>query len=245
MSDVIEVIQDVTIVQIASDGPQGIQGPAGATGAKGDKGDQGDQGIQGIQGVKGDTGNTGATGAAGATGATGPSASLEWVSGSIYRVPSNTTGTISLVTNTTYYIPIFIPSALSIDRISISTSGTFAGTATVRLGIYSDSSGKPNTLLLDAGTVSATAASTVYSITTSVNIPTAGIYWIAANAQPAATTNSYVATLSPLQVAYLPSIGTTTSMYTGYAQSSVTGAFANAGSVGPSIVAPIIWVRRA
>jgi hypothetical protein len=45
MSDIIEVIKDVTTVTIASDGPQGPTGPTGATGAAGATGATGSSGV--------------------------------------------------------------------------------------------------------------------------------------------------------------------------------------------------------
>ena len=71
MSDIIEVIKDVTTVTIASDGPQGPTGPTGATGATGATGPTGPTGATGATGPTGATGATGPTGATGATGSSG------------------------------------------------------------------------------------------------------------------------------------------------------------------------------
>jgi len=102
------------------------------------------------------------------------------------------------------------------------------------LGIYADTQGKPSTLLLDAGTVSATVAGTVYAVTISQSL-SAGIYWLAANSQLAATTNTFYtssggSTSFALFGFGYPSAlnGTVTA---GYQQSGVTGAFANATSL--------------
>jgi hypothetical protein len=71
----------------------------------------------------------------------------------------------------------------------VSSTG-FVGTAVVRLGIYNNSSSdQPSTVLLDAGTVSPTAANTGYEITISQTL-SQGWYWLAINCQTAATTNS-------------------------------------------------------
>ena len=84
MSDVIEIIQDVTnltvsevvtTVSVASDGPQGPTGPTGATGPTGPTGSTGPQGATGATGstgAKGDTGATGATGSSGVIAVTAP-----------------------------------------------------------------------------------------------------------------------------------------------------------------------------
>jgi hypothetical protein len=92
--------------------------------------------------------------------------------------------------------------------------------------------GLPSTVLFDAGTVSCTAASTNYSITISQSV-TPGIYYLAANMQTAATTPSFWGILALYSPA-MPLIGNTTSdgPVQNYTQSSVTGAFATAGTLG-------------
>jgi hypothetical protein len=59
MSDIIEVIKDVTTVTIASDGPQGPQGPQGPTGATGATGPAGPTGSSGVISVVAPITNTG------------------------------------------------------------------------------------------------------------------------------------------------------------------------------------------
>jgi hypothetical protein len=157
---------------------------------------------------------------------------------------SGTSSTITFIANRTYYTPIFVPSGLSIDRISCLTNSTFSGTATVRLGIYADTAGKPSTLILDAGTVSATAASTAYTITTSATISTGGIYWLAFNTQTAATTNSFFGVTTPALNGVV-SIGVATSVYAGYYEASITGAFVDVVTTTLSGTNPIVFLRRA
>lgn len=84
----------------------------------------------------------------------------------------------------TYFIPVFLPAA-TVDRLSIRTGSSWGATSiTYRLGIYNaGTNNKPDTVLLDAGTVVATAASTTYEITVSQTISTAGYYWLAVNYQ--------------------------------------------------------------
>jgi hypothetical protein len=170
---------------------------------------------------------------------------LNWVSGSTYRLGTpSTNSSTTIVANRTYYTPIFIPSAMSIDRISCLTGSSFSGTAIIRLGIYADAAGLPSTLILDAGTVSATAAATGYTITISATIPTGGIYWLALNTQTAAATNTVASAASQIMNG-LPSIGTTTSIYSGYSESSITGAFVDV--VSPALSAttgPLVFLRR-
>jgi hypothetical protein len=134
-------------------------------------------------------------------------------------------------TNTTYYIPIFLPT-FSADRISFRTSG---GTTTgnYRMGLYNASSttGLPTTVAFDAGTVSVNAQNTDFSITISQSI-TAGYYYLAINRQSggyefitsgssAIQTPQFAATGATLN-------GSPTRMFT---QASVTGAFATATSL--------------
>jgi hypothetical protein len=64
MSDIIEVIKDVTTVTIASDGPQGPQGPTGNTGPTGPAGPPGADGVSGVISVVAPITNTGTSTAA-------------------------------------------------------------------------------------------------------------------------------------------------------------------------------------
>ena len=140
------------------------------------------------------------------------------------------------VVNNTDYFPISITRTNTFDRIAIQTAGTYAGTGTVRLGIYNNDSatGKPSTVVLDAGTVSTTAASTVYQITISQSL-SAGNYWIAFNMQTAATTSDYigVTTSTANNLGYVQSTtGAISPPDAGaWRQTGVTGAFATAGTL--------------
>lgn len=93
------------------------------------------------------------------------------------------------VANRAHYIPMFIGTETTFDRIAISTGTNFSGSGVWRLGIYNNANGAPTSLLLDAGTVSPTAASTVYPITINQTL-SVGWYWLAVVMQTVATTNS-------------------------------------------------------
>jgi len=114
-----------------------------------------------------------------------------------------------------------------IDEI-VAVSG-FLGTATVRLGIYADTSGIPSTLVLDAGTVSATAANATYQITINQTLST-GFYWLEFCQQSTApTTGAYsgnaASTINGNLSIFSGGTGAPTSnLISGYTQSSVTGA---------------------
>jgi hypothetical protein len=145
---------------------------------------------------------------------------------------------LTLTEDTTYYFPIFLP-AYALDRISIRTGGSHSGTSTVRLGLYNAdiSTGKPGTVYLDAGTVSATAINTNYEITIS-NTPPAGYYYFALNVQALTGTadfSSYSnsATERPIISFYQPTFASMNgqSVLNGYTESGITGAFATAGTL--------------
>lgn len=154
-------------------------------------------------------------------------------------------GGTTLIEDRTYYTPVYIPNALTVDRLVVRTGSGFVGTATVRLGIYNNTNGLPSTVLLDAGTVSATAASTDYSITISQALGI-GWYWLAMNVQTAATTNNFFALISSTATGTLADIGansTTASIASGYQQDTVTGAFGTATSLAVSATSGITWMR--
>jgi hypothetical protein len=173
---------------------------------------------------------------------------LEMVSGLYYRTLTNNAANITLVHQRTYYTPIFISSPKTVDRIAMVTGNTFSGSATVRLGIYNNTAGQPSTLLLDAGTVSPTAATTVYQITISQPLAV-GFYWLAfCQQETAPTTANYSgANLNaPLQNYY--NVGNslpTGNGGVGFSQSSVTGAFENATSLSLTTLSGHVWLRSA
>jgi hypothetical protein len=83
--------------------------------------------------------------------ATSP-AYLPFVSGSYYKSPGANNSGISCNLNSTNFGHFYVGQTTSFDRIGCST-GTVTTAGTARLGIYTDSGGKPGTLVLDAGTV--------------------------------------------------------------------------------------------
>jgi len=164
-----------------------------------------------------------------------------------YRTMLNgvTPAAVSSTEDVTHYTPIYFPNSCTLDRIVCRTGSTFSGTATVRLGIYNNTNGLPSTVLLDAGTVSATAASTDYSITISQAI-TGGWYWLAFNSQTNATTNTFqsvVATNGSGGNGDLGGNSTSGSLISGYTQNTVTGAFATATSLSAASTSTLTWIR--
>lgn len=176
---------------------------------------------------------------------------LEWQSGLHYTSPSNISGSIGPQEDWTYYIPMFSPTTVTLDRMLIRTASTFSGTGTVRLGLYSNTAGKPDALLLDAGTVTCTAADTTYSVTISQSVGP-GFFWAAVNSQTPAASNNFRShtnqTVNPID----PSVsgnsfgisnspGNTPYWY----QTGVNGAFSTASTTGKSDSAIAVLVRVA
>jgi hypothetical protein len=157
---------------------------------------------------------------------------------------------LAITHQTAYYTPIYIDQITTVDRIAIRTGNAFSGTASVRLGIYNndESTGKPSTVLLDAGTVAPIANLTTYQITISQSL-NPGFYWVVMCQQGTAPTNpTYFANVAGTAT-HNSYILTTTSpgsnVIVGFAQSSVTGAFSTAGTLTNGTLLPYVWLRTA
>ena len=146
----------------------------------------------------------------------------------------NINPTTGVAEDVTYYIPIWLP-VCTIDRIGFRTASGWSGTsAVVRLGLYNNGTDNvPTTLKFDAGTATATAASTSYEITVSQSITTAGVYWTAFNSQTltSMTTNTYYSTSGIGLITRTSSVNTTFNVSRGYSETGVTGAFGTAGTL--------------
>jgi hypothetical protein len=143
--------------------------------------------------------------------------------------------------------PIYVDSTTSFDRLAVRTASTFVGSTTARLGIFNNTNGLPSTVVLDAGTVAVTAASTIYEITISQSLD-AGFYWLCfAQQGTAPTTGTYIGTAAggaQFQNYYIVSQTAPNASGTfGYFQNSVTGAFATASSPTSVTTAPHVWIR--
>jgi hypothetical protein len=164
-----------------------------------------------------------------------------------YRTPVNQFTGTPITHQVLYYTPIFISQTTTLDRLAIFTGATFSGSSTVRVGIYNDTNGQPSTLLLDAGTVAPVAASAGYTITINQTLST-GFYWLAFCQQGTAPTASIYggAASSTSQGGNLLFAATTVNgtLITGFNQTGVTGAFANAGTIAVSGSTPYVWFRR-
>lgn len=122
---------------------------------------------------------------------------IEYQSGYWYSAVGEMSTTTLTTNNRCYFLPIRVNTATTFDRISCLTSATFSGTSTWRLGIYSPKTdGRPYNVVLDAGTVSCTAASTSYEITINQTLQP-GNYFIAGAVQSLATTTNMVTIAGP------------------------------------------------
>ena len=157
---------------------------------------------------------------------------LGYVSGKLYAPYGLGATSSSPSANTTYYIPFRVVETKTFDRISFVTGSSITGTGTFRLGIYNQSAGVPTTVLLDAGTVNATTASTAYSVTISQSL-SAGVYYLAMNMQTSWTSGT-VGRVDKTYSFYLNNFVQSmfeASPISGYYQTGVTGAFATAGTL--------------
>ena len=186
-------------------GPQGIQGIQGVKGDKGDTGDTGPQGPAGTNGQGVPTGGT--TGqvlakidatdyntqwVAQSGGSSGPTLEgFGYVSTRYYGPNCISFNTTTIATNNTRYVPFYVSETATFDRITLTSGSGFTGTSTVRLAIYNNTDAAPSTVVLDAGTISVTAASTNYQITISQSL-SKGWYWLAGNTQSSSGVNSFL-----------------------------------------------------
>jgi hypothetical protein len=163
---------------------------------------------------------------------------LGFTSGSYYGVLSLGSANTTLVTGTVNWIPFFVGTSRTFDRIAVRTDGLGAGSNTLRLGIYNNTDGQPSTVVLDAGTVACTAINTTYAITISQTL-SAGWYWLACCQQSGAGTRSFRQTNSiPYPVPFQEN-ATFTGQMLSFKQTGVLGAFATAVPVAVSTsVAP-------
>jgi hypothetical protein len=172
-----------------------------------------------------------------------PPAYLPFVSQAFYKsaIPG-TSGAVSN-TNTTYYSPFYVPATTSFDRIGCTTT-TVTTSGNARLGIYSDTNGAPDALVLDAGTVSYSANSSPYLITIDQSL-TPGWYWLAFNRQSGSSTFLGAVGAATIVGGVQRMAGTTSGNFVSmYNQTSVTGNFPESATpVSNSTSSPISFLR--
>ena len=140
------------------------------------------------------------------------------IAGRYYYGPFSQAGSLGAITVAKLYAqPYYIGSSASFDRIAVAVTGV--ASSFVRLGMYTDNSGKPDTLVFDSGQID---TSTLGIKEYTISQTRSGWVWVAAVAQ----TNS--ANFVRLAALINPMIGTT-SPYAewpgmAYSQTGVTGA---------------------
>ena len=190
------------------------------------------------------TGPTGPTGAAG-----GAVSSMGYVSTDYYGPYTHGLTNISsgMTYQATYYVPFLVTETATFDRIAITAGSGITGSVNVRLGIYNNSGGKPSTVVLDAGTVTATTANTVYQITISQSLST-GWYWLAALSESNTSTAYFGGTTSDYAFGFPARYNSTGFCATReplWVQYSTTvGGFATAGTLTDDTTAPVVLLRK-
>lgn len=168
-------------------------------------------------------------------------------SGAWYK-PSTLNQAVTQVStlNTTTYIPFYVSTAQTFDRIGIITGSSFAGTGSVRLGIYNNNIYAPSTVLLDAGTVATTGTSNVISITISQAL-SVGWYWLAMNTITAGATNSFTTASGSVYNLYnLGASNPVLNYQSGYSETvNATSGFATAVSPAGIVITMMVFLRAA
>ena len=136
----------------------------------------------------------------------------------------------------TFYVPIYVNED-SFDRIAFRTASTHSGSSTIRLGIYNydPTTGKPSTVVVDGGTVSVSAASTITTVTISQTLGK-GYYFLALNHQNTNASARLEGWTNNLSYYFTQSSQAFFGAEFGlvYIQTGVTGAFATASATLPA-----------
>lgn len=152
----------------------------------------------------------------------------------------------TLTNNTTYAVRQELP-PVTIDRLGVEIV-TAQTSSAVRLGIYLDNEGLPDTLVYDAGTVATTSTGIREIVFPALSLD-GGVYWFSATPQNSGSMPTYVA---PVDVSW-SKIPQTKSMTVGHQhsgtlidQNAYTGALGTFGTPGTSTrICPRIFYRYA
>lgn len=147
------------------------------------------------------------------------------ISAQYYSPPGLLNTNTQSVYGTQTFVPMYVPTTTTFDRIQMYSATTITNPTLFRLGIYNSSNGVPSTVLLDAGTVSVTAATTSYEITISQSIAN-GWYWLSACNQTVATTSNTVRIGFNSSMPLVTGAATTAGLRGTWASTGITGAFA-------------------
>jgi len=148
--------------------------------------------------------------------------------GDYYTSTSYTTATGSGGTSTTLlsYIPVYLPAIQTITSLGVWISSIGNASNVLGFGLYSNStSNKPETKLLDGGTVTSLSNSSVNSVSgLSYTLPSAGWYWVALQLVSTPTTASTYALATSTNIPgssssfIMPNATSPTTMNTHYTQ---------------------------
>jgi hypothetical protein len=150
---------------------------------------------------------------------------------------ANQTVTINLLSFT--MLPV--PSTTSLDLIGAYAASTYVGSGNLRVGIYSNNNGAPDSLIVDSGSLPVTGTGSNISVDAVISVTLQpGLYWIAAVSQGSPTTNSWRGTAATVNhTEGLPSSNNAVNALVGFQQTGVSGALP--GTATPSVsFGPII-----
>lgn len=179
----------------------------------------------------------------------GAAAAIDWSTpmavGSYYPTGINA-ATNPLTVDRVYYVPISFRRACTLDRIGFTLTAAVASSV-ARLGIYTDTDGRPGSLVVDAGTVSTAAGLGAKEIVISQAVDR-GRYWLACVSQGGASGatlwQSFGYATAHLVSAAAAADFNTSGMASGFRESGVSGALpATATPVGLLASVPVMIVR--
>lgn len=174
--------------------------------------------------------------------------SPSWAVGRYYFCPNtNSLSTSATLGNSTLRaLAFYVPNTVSITKIGAEITSAGEAGSKLRLGIYSDDgTGRPGSLLVDAGQIAGDSA-TVQEITLATPLSIGpGWYWAAGAVQSAPSSQPTVRIASILSAptdvgTSIPSAGLGTY---GWGATSISGAFPSTLTVTPVSTAPRIFVK--
>lgn len=144
---------------------------------------------------------------------------------------------LTLTDQTVFYYPLLLMNSPTLTAIQFNTQAGASAGALMRFGIYNDTNGKPSTVLVDFGTVAATAGFSSVSVSGLTQALTPGRYWLAFAQQGAPVTSVTVNSqggnlmLPTLLLDTANNAATNSKQSACYTQAAVSGAFATAGTL--------------
>lgn len=179
----------------------------------------------------------------GIRGASPMAVSPGWTSGRYYFCPNtNSVSTSAALGNGTLRaVPFYVPNTIAITKVGSEITGAGDAGSKLRLGIYADDgTGRPSSLVVDAGQIAADSA-TVQEITLGTPVTLGpGWYWAAAAVQAVTVTQPTVRLASIMTAptdcgGTIPAAGQGTY---GWGANGITGAF-------PSTLTPTAGISTA